>query len=181
MEQEQRKKVIIDEILFWKQSKLLPESYCDFLLTLYSEGDDAALRRKWNIPVRSMLLSMVLAMFLPYAVFTLLLPSLHTLPVSLSLICIMLYCVLLAVFMGRTRGLLFHAHVVVGTVVSLFIPVHPYVASFLPPLFFSGVYITQAMLWGTVGYLFRIPYLIGAAVVGGLLMMGWMLYPLFLS
>lgn len=35
-----RKKIIINEILFWKQNKLLPEHYCDFLMTLYSEGEE---------------------------------------------------------------------------------------------------------------------------------------------
>ena len=34
-----RKKIIINEIKYWKQSRLLPDHYCDFLLTLYSEGE----------------------------------------------------------------------------------------------------------------------------------------------
>ncbi|WP_060673471.1 hypothetical protein [Rossellomorea vietnamensis] len=29
---------IIHEILLWKQTKMLPEQYCDFLLALYTEG-----------------------------------------------------------------------------------------------------------------------------------------------
>lgn len=36
---EQRKETIIREIKYWKQTNLLPETYCDFLLTLYTEGD----------------------------------------------------------------------------------------------------------------------------------------------
>ncbi|CAM5204896.1 hypothetical protein UACE39S_02105 [Ureibacillus acetophenoni] len=35
-----RKQIILNEILFWKQNKLLPEQYCDFLMTLYSEGNE---------------------------------------------------------------------------------------------------------------------------------------------
>ena len=34
----QRKQIILNEITFWKQNKLLPEHYCDFLMTLYTEG-----------------------------------------------------------------------------------------------------------------------------------------------
>ena len=34
-----RKETIINEIKIWKKSKLLPEHYCDFLLTLYTEGE----------------------------------------------------------------------------------------------------------------------------------------------
>lgn len=35
----QRKQIILNEIAFWKQNKLLPEHYCDFLMTLYTEGE----------------------------------------------------------------------------------------------------------------------------------------------
>lgn len=35
----QRKQIILNEIAFWKQSKMLPEHYCDFLTTLYAEGE----------------------------------------------------------------------------------------------------------------------------------------------
>ncbi|MFD1736584.1 hypothetical protein ACFSCX_08395 [Bacillus salitolerans] len=34
-----RKEIIMNEIEYWKKSRLLPEQYCDFLLTLYSEGE----------------------------------------------------------------------------------------------------------------------------------------------
>lgn len=35
----ERKKIIVNEITFWKKNKLLPEHYCDFLMTLYTEGN----------------------------------------------------------------------------------------------------------------------------------------------
>lgn len=34
-----KKQIIMNEITFWKQNKMLPEHYCDFLMTLYSEGN----------------------------------------------------------------------------------------------------------------------------------------------
>ena len=37
---QQRKRMIISEIKYWKQNKLLPEHYCDFLITLYAQGED---------------------------------------------------------------------------------------------------------------------------------------------
>ncbi|QTD41670.1 hypothetical protein [Sporosarcina sp. Te-1] len=36
----QRKRIIITEIQYWKQNKLLPEHYCDFLITLYARGEE---------------------------------------------------------------------------------------------------------------------------------------------
>lgn len=37
---EKRKEIILSEIKYWRQNNLLPEHYCDFLATLYSEGED---------------------------------------------------------------------------------------------------------------------------------------------
>ncbi|MGM0844213.1 MAG: hypothetical protein ACQEUT_04480 [Bacillota bacterium] len=33
-------KIILNEIRFWKQNKMLPEHYCDYLLALYNQGDE---------------------------------------------------------------------------------------------------------------------------------------------
>ncbi|MFT9848671.1 hypothetical protein [Aneurinibacillus sp. REN35] len=38
---EQRKKIITNEIEYWRRSNLLPSHYCDFLLNLYTEGEAA--------------------------------------------------------------------------------------------------------------------------------------------
>lgn len=46
----QRQEIIINEIMQWRKSKLLPERYCDFLLALYSggEGQSALVETKRN-------------------------------------------------------------------------------------------------------------------------------------
>lgn len=36
----EKKQIIISEIRYWKTNKLLPEHYCDFLITLYAQGED---------------------------------------------------------------------------------------------------------------------------------------------
>ncbi|QOS90144.1 hypothetical protein [Peribacillus sp. JNUCC41] len=36
---EMRKKIIIQEINSWKESRMLPEQYCNYLLALYSQGE----------------------------------------------------------------------------------------------------------------------------------------------
>ncbi|SNS59250.1 hypothetical protein SAMN05444672_101192 [Bacillus sp. OK838] len=36
---EMRKKIIIQEINSWKESRMLPEQYCDYLLALYCQGE----------------------------------------------------------------------------------------------------------------------------------------------
>ncbi|MFJ7933633.1 hypothetical protein [Sporosarcina sp. NPDC096371] len=41
---QQRKRIIISEIKYWKQNKLLPAHYCDFLITLYEQGEEESQR-----------------------------------------------------------------------------------------------------------------------------------------
>ena len=41
----EKKKIIINEILFWKQNQMLPEHYCDYLLALYSQGEEIPIQR----------------------------------------------------------------------------------------------------------------------------------------
>ncbi|WP_058307423.1 hypothetical protein [Gracilibacillus massiliensis] len=45
---EDRKKIIIQEINYWKDHHLLPNQYCDFLLALYTEGEGANDEKKDN-------------------------------------------------------------------------------------------------------------------------------------
>ncbi len=35
----QRKETILNEIIYWKENRLLPEQYCNYLIALYSEGE----------------------------------------------------------------------------------------------------------------------------------------------
>ncbi|OIJ16133.1 hypothetical protein BKP35_03920 [Anaerobacillus arseniciselenatis] len=63
-----RKKIIINEIKYWKKNRLLPEQYCNFLLTLYTEGEETGKNeQKLNSSVSNqllMLLFMVIGMTL---------------------------------------------------------------------------------------------------------------------
>ena len=66
---EHRKKIIMSEINYWKQSRMLPEHYCDYLLNLYSEGnsDDKTTEKRKLLP--SSLMSMFLFIMLSLSLF----------------------------------------------------------------------------------------------------------------
>ncbi|MGX1983116.1 hypothetical protein EDD69_108105 [Thermolongibacillus altinsuensis] len=44
--EQKRKEIIINEIKYWKQTRLLPEQYCDYLLALYTEGNEHEYTKK---------------------------------------------------------------------------------------------------------------------------------------
>ncbi|UCZ54515.1 hypothetical protein LGQ02_07065 [Bacillus shivajii] len=52
---DERKKIIVNEIKYWRKNKLLPATYCNFLLQLYSEGTEDVGHERNNKQKRSML------------------------------------------------------------------------------------------------------------------------------
>lgn len=58
---ETRKKIIINEIQYWKNSRMLPEHYCDYLMALYTEGNPEvkSASHKRSFPYISVLLVLV--------------------------------------------------------------------------------------------------------------------------
>ncbi|QOR65562.1 hypothetical protein IM538_17370 [Cytobacillus suaedae] len=60
-----RKALIVKEIKLWKQSKLLPEHYCDFLLTLYTEGEVEIKKSKASTNFKDIVIALLLISLLP--------------------------------------------------------------------------------------------------------------------
>ncbi|MBS4199696.1 hypothetical protein KHA93_08510 [Bacillus sp. FJAT-49732] len=52
---DKRKKIILKEITFWKQNNMLPEHYCNYLIALYTEGEeqlqDKVIKRKFHLNI----------------------------------------------------------------------------------------------------------------------------------
>lgn len=43
---DKRKQIIVNEIKMWKETKMIPQEYCDFLLAIYTEGNEANTRKQ---------------------------------------------------------------------------------------------------------------------------------------
>jgi hypothetical protein len=65
-----RRKIITNEIKYWKQNRLLPEHYCDFLLNLYTEGiSEADSTRRYSPSRTKGILTFILIGLLSLSVF----------------------------------------------------------------------------------------------------------------
>ncbi|WP_231563724.1 hypothetical protein [Anoxybacillus sp. KU2-6(11)] len=67
--EQKRKEIIINEIKYWKQTRLLPEQYCDFLLALYTEGNHNDVDQSTKqVPTWAVRFTMIMiGIFLPFA------------------------------------------------------------------------------------------------------------------
>jgi hypothetical protein len=59
----ERKKIIVDEIKYWKESRLLPEQYCNFLLSLYTEGKETGTVKKEKVNSAAIFLPLLITIF----------------------------------------------------------------------------------------------------------------------
>jgi hypothetical protein len=96
---EHRKQIILKEINFWKESRMLPEQYCNYLLTIYSEGSNlqtekAQTKVRSNIPI----LAILCMLFLPISVYVLYFTELS---LNLQIFILGLILVFTTVFMIR--------------------------------------------------------------------------------
>ncbi|MEC2076532.1 hypothetical protein [Metabacillus fastidiosus] len=60
----EKKTIIIEEILHWKRNKMLPHTYCDFLLALYTEGNIEQSKHRKKFPFKHMI-PVIITLFLP--------------------------------------------------------------------------------------------------------------------
>lgn len=55
----QRKAIIIGEIKYWKDNRLLPEAYCDYLLALYTKGEEEETSSKSSQSMKKNVLTLI--------------------------------------------------------------------------------------------------------------------------
>lgn len=91
----ERTKIIINEIKIWKKSRMLPEKYCDYLLALYTKGDqrheDVLEQKKQSLTVIQMLNSLFLITLVPLSFFVIYITKLSSIMQVFLLILFLIY------------------------------------------------------------------------------------------
>ncbi|WP_080845018.1 hypothetical protein [Cytobacillus gottheilii] len=157
--QHKRKSIIINEINYWKKNRLLPEQYCDYLLALYTEGNQPKEDRK---VVNGKMLKSVNLLFLlliPMSVFLLYFTE-------LSIILQTAFAILF-IFLGATlffyfskKEIILHIPIITSTLIYLFFSVE-IVTVYFPnqslPLYMN--LISNCLIWVLLGWKWRLIYL----------------------
>ncbi|MBD8069177.1 hypothetical protein [Bacillus sp. PS06] len=172
MDDKIRKQIIIKEITDWKQSRLLPEEYCNFLLTLYTEGNQELLNaesgekkkaRKTIIPSIAIFLLLLISFLVTY--FTEINLVLQIVIFSIFII----ICVLGAVIF-RKNQLLQHFSYIIGAIIFLFASVHICDRLFIDNQYAMLVTVMlHTILWLCLGIFLKKKYFLISSVLGLLL------------
>lgn len=169
-----RKSIIIKEILYWKENRMLPEQYCDYLLALYTEGNQpkGSSKPKKNHLYTISLLSLFL---IPISVFFLYFTELSIdLQMGLSIIFIIMGIIFVYYF--SKKGLFYQVPLLVTAMLILLTSVDLTVTIFPEQ---SGVLYTvlvvNCLLWLLAGWKLKLIYFL----ISGLLGMGLLVFSLF--
>ena len=168
----EKKEIIIKEIHYWKENKLLPGTYCDFLLALYTEGnnheDKISNSSNEKKGKHTFLISVVIALFLISALvtyFTELSFVLQTVTSGFLLLASILVTAFLLVRKGKFQMPL------VITFIQLLITSLSFVefATEGNSFWIATTVVTNCLLWITIGGFLRIYYLLISGIIASLI------------
>ncbi|WP_164668586.1 hypothetical protein [Virgibacillus doumboii] len=164
---ENRISTIIEEINYWKEHKLLPDVYCDFLLALYTNGEASAeeATAKSGMNFIHVVQHILLVSLLPFSFLVVYFTEFHV----LLIISILLLFVIFSFWMFRNnkRDSLTY-HLSLATILMLILLMSVYVAanSNVSQWFLQLLVFCNFILWYYFGYKNRIKYLKIVSVIG---------------
>ena len=180
-----RKKIIISEIKYWKEKKLLPPHYCDFLIMLYARGDEieeeevkvshsilSKEKKKQNavpivVLVLAALLSVGLLMFDNYPILLL----------GLSAICVLIFLLYPMFNIAIRKSTIFPFVYISSAMLLLVMSLKLWTTFFYEfPFLLIGLLILNCSLWLFAGRYLKLLYFTISGSVGLLLIIGFLVY-----
>ncbi|WP_042345863.1 hypothetical protein [Bacillus massiliigorillae] len=163
---EMRKKVIIKEIHYWKETRILPEQYCNYLLALYSEGDEeefVTVKRKPLLSYLFVTLIIVSALIVNY--FTENILSMQ-IPLYLFLIGLL---IVITIFEYKKNGTLL-IPLIASAFVLVLLTVNTWESFFPKQMIFLYVgLLCNCLIWIVIGKKLSLQYFLVAGILGSII------------
>ncbi|WOV85526.1 hypothetical protein PGH26_06220 [Sporosarcina jeotgali] len=179
----QRKRIIISEIHYWKKNRLLPEHYCDFLITLYAQGETEAatsiknergiLEKERSSITKKMILLAILAAGLSALMFTI-----GNYPIiMISAASIFVLGLLVRLLMSKPfRSALIPFTYIISAFMLLGISLKVWFAFFEgETMLLLGILMLNSILWLFAGRLLKLLYFTISGAAGLLMVIGFLL------
>jgi len=166
--QDNRKQIIINEIIYWKKSHLLPEHYCDFLLAIYTEGEGVQEKNKKKS--RWLKKELFVLLFIPIVLFLFYFTELSLILQLVIVIILILIGIYLTVICKKKEGL-FQIPLIVTALILLFSSVK--IALTIFPENVIGLYTVlgcNCLLWLAGGWRFKQLHFTLSGILGILLL-----------
>ncbi|WP_077618835.1 hypothetical protein [Bacillus sinesaloumensis] len=164
-----RKKIIVNEILYWRENRLLPEAYCNFLLSLYTEGEGITPPATKSTPTRKTFFTILgIGLLLPVlflvTYFTEISPILQ-----MVINFIFLIVCILGLVINRKNSLLIHIGSIILALLILLFSVNVSEHFFNGQGFYLfGIILSNCISWVLIGVFSRKKYFLIAGILGSI-------------
>ncbi|ADH99848.1 hypothetical protein [Salisediminibacterium selenitireducens] len=175
----ERQKIIVNEIQKWRDSKLLPETYCDFLMSLYTEGNapDEPIERALMPAFKKMVATigaiiLLLFLLILFLYFTQIPPGFQ-----IGILAFVMVISAFAAFYYQSRDRMYtHVYIILAAFMSFILTVVGV------DLFFDnsrailgGSIVVLCTLWIAGGWRLKLPYLWISGISGVVLFIGFLI------
>ncbi|SDI86151.1 hypothetical protein [Alteribacillus bidgolensis] len=165
---EERKKIIIKEIKYWKKNHLLPEHYCNFLLMLYSEGEGLEKETTKQSPRFLLLIS---ALILGFSALGLTFIVIYFTSLSLQVqmlinILSFIFVGILAFYINKKDVVLFHIMISIGALIIFLVSTSAVMKLEENYLFLTVTIFINCFIWLSAGLYWKLSYLKWSGAIG---------------
>ncbi|UII54904.1 hypothetical protein LS684_14735 [Cytobacillus spongiae] len=153
-----RKQIILKEIEYWKENRMLPEHYCNFLLSLYTEGNRQKETIINNKNKKFSVMPLLFLLIIPLAMFVIYFTELSYV-LQIALVIFLVVFVIFATYYFFKKGFSYQIPLVVAALTLLLASVEFTSASF--PNQLSVLYlilVLNCFLWLFSGYKLKLLY-----------------------
>lgn len=162
---QERRGVILDEIEYWRENRLLPEHYCDFLSNLYDVDQERSDKKLLSMnSLKQGNLRTWLFIFLMLCFICLMVLYFSTFPFLMQVLCVPVFtaaCYIVGIRIRKSNGPVASVLLALGSVLMLglgllIIREHHLDMAFWTPLLVVGC----AVIWCIIGYMISSPVLL---------------------
>lgn len=174
-----RKNIVLNEIKYWKENRLLPEQYCDFLLSLYTEGSEAEqqLYEQKAHSFKKLLYQFIYVYIILQLIFTLVVIYFTEISIDLQIALFTVFEVInigSIVYFYKKKHQFFHISLIVAILILFLASVH------IVSITLSNGQIAlllaillNCMFWVFLGVRLSLKYLIISGIAGALLLISY--------
>ncbi|WP_010678153.1 hypothetical protein [Bacillus timonensis] len=164
-----RKKIILNEILYWRENKLLPEAYCNFLITLYTEGDGVEQTTQTTPSKKNPYISIVgIGLLLPVLFLVTYFTEISAIMQMVINFIFLIICILGLVF-SRKNPFAVHIGSIILALFILLLSVNGSELLFKGQgIYMFGVILLNCICWVIVGIFTKKKYFLIAGILGGI-------------
>lgn len=163
---ENRKKVIVNELLYWKKSRMLPDRYCDYLLALYTEGSQPKEIKKHKNIMVLYLANLIFLLLIPISALLIYFTELSIILQTAILILFIFACIFFVFYFSR-KAKLMHIPIISAALILLMGSVG--LVTEIYPENQKVLYValvTNCVLWLFAGLKFKFKYLWISGILG---------------